>query len=76
MQLSQLSLKKLDYAVNLSGHTFSGLGVEGSGPGTVLGMFVEEGKAKGESIESQMDQYATEWIKAVGARNGRRQLGN
>jgi len=58
------------YNVNLSGHTFSGLGVEGSGPGTVLGMFVEEGKAKGKSIESQMDQYATEWIKAVGVRNG------
>ena len=58
------------YGVNLSGHTFNGLGVEGSGPGTVLGMFVEEGKAKGKSIESQMDQYATEWIKAVGARNG------
>jgi len=57
------------YSVNLSGHTFSGLGVEGSGPGTVLGMFVEEGKEKGESIESQMDQYAAEWIKAVGVRN-------
>ena len=58
------------YGVNLSGHTFNGLGVEGSGPGTVLGMFVEEGKAKGKDIESQMDQYATEWIKAVGVRNG------
>ena len=61
--------KESGYAVNLSGHTFNGLGVEGSGPGTVLGMFVEEGKAKGESIESQMDRYATEWIQAVGARN-------
>ena len=57
------------FGVNLGGHTFSGLGVEGSGPGTVLGAFVEEGKAKGESIESQMDKYAAEWIKAVGARN-------
>lgn len=61
--------KESGYAVNLSGHTFNGLGVEGSGPGTVLGMFVEEGKAKGDSIESQMDRYATEWIQAVGARN-------
>jgi len=62
--------KDAGFSVNLSGHTFSGLGVEGSGPGTVLGSFVEEGKMKGERIESQMDRYATEWIKAVGARNG------
>jgi hypothetical protein len=62
--------EEVGLGVDLSGHTFSGLGVEGSGSGTVLGMFVEEGKAKGESIESQMDQYATEWIKAVGTRNG------
>jgi hypothetical protein len=62
--------KEAGFGVNLSGHTFSGLGVEGSGPGTVLGSFVEEGKMKGERIESQMDRYATEWIKAVGARNG------
>jgi hypothetical protein len=62
--------KDAGFNVNLSGHTFSGLGVEGSGPGTVLGMFIEEGKAKGKSIESQMDQYATEWINAVGVRNG------
>ena len=58
------------FVVNLSGHTFSGLGVEGSGRGTVLGTFVEDGKEKGTSIEKQMDNYAAEWIKAVGIRNG------
>jgi hypothetical protein len=61
--------KEAGFSVNLSGHTFSGLGVEGSGSGTILGSFVEEGKMKGESIENQMNRYATEWIKAVGARN-------
>ena len=33
----------LGYNVDLSGHTFSGLGVEGTGAGTVLGTFVEKG---------------------------------
>jgi hypothetical protein len=61
--------KEAGFSVNLRGHTFSGLGVEGSGSGTILGSFVEEGKMKGESIENQMNRYATEWIKAVGARN-------
>ena len=61
--------KEAGFDVNLSGHTFSGLGVEGSGPGTVLGTFVEEGKEKGTTIEKQMDNYASEWVKAVGARN-------
>lgn len=61
--------KEAGFDVNLGGHTFSGLGVEGSGPGTVLGTFVEEGKEKGTSIEKQMDNYAAEWVKAVGARN-------
>ena len=58
------------YNVNLSGHTFSGLGVEGEGPGTFLGVSIEEGKQKGTSIQEQMDMYAKEWIYAVGARNG------
>lgn len=58
------------YNVNLGGHTFSGLGVEGEGPGTFLGVSIEEGKQKGTSIEDQMDMYAKEWIYAVGARNG------
>ena len=58
------------FNVNLSGHTFSGLGIEGSGPGTVLGTFIEEGRMKGARINEQVDQYAAEWIKAVGARNG------
>ena len=62
--------KEAGFDVNLGGHTFSGLGVEGSGPGTVLGTFVEEGKEKGTTIEKQMDNYASEWVKAVGARNG------
>jgi len=62
--------KEAGFDVNLSGHTFNGLGVEGSGPGTVLGTFVEEGKEKGTTIEKQMDNYAAEWVKAVGARNG------
>ena len=58
------------YSVNLSGHTFSGLGVEGEGPGTFLGVSIEEGKQKGTPIQEQMDMYAKEWIYAVGARNG------
>ena len=62
--------KEAGFDVNLGGHTFNGLGVEGSGPGTVLGTFVEEGKEKGTTIEKQMDNYAAEWVKAVGARNG------
>ena len=61
--------KEAGFDVNLGGHTFNGLGVEGSGPGTVLGTFVEEGKEKGTTIEKQMDNYAAEWVKAVGARN-------
>ena len=61
--------KEAGYNVNLRGHTFSGLGVEGTGAGTVLGRFIEDGKLKGQSIEKQMDNYAVEWIKAVGARN-------
>ena len=62
--------KSAGYDVNLKGHTFSGLGVEGSGSGTLLGTFIEEGKTKGVSIEKQMDTYAAEWVKAVGSRNG------
>ncbi len=62
--------KEAGYSVNLSGHTFSGLGVEGEGPGTFLGVSIEEGKQKGTSIQEQMDMYAKEWIYAVGARNG------
>jgi hypothetical protein len=62
--------KEAGFDVNLGGHTFNGLGVEGSGPGTVLGTFIEEGKEKGTTIEKQMDNYASEWVKAVGARNG------
>jgi TP901 family phage tail tape measure protein len=62
--------KNSGYNVNLSGHTFSGLGVEGEGPGTFLGVSIEEGKIKGTPIEEQMDMYAKEWIYAVGARNG------
>lgn len=61
--------KEAGYDVNLSGHTFSGLGVEGSGRGTVLGVFIEKGKEKGTSLDEQMDMYAAEWIKAVGIRN-------
>lgn len=61
--------KEAGYDVNLSGHTFSGLGVEGSGRGTVLGVFIEKGKEKGTSLNEQMDMYAAEWIKAVGIRN-------
>jgi TP901 family phage tail tape measure protein len=60
----------LGYNVDLSGHTFSGLGVEGTGAGTVLGTFVEKGSQKGTSLDEQLDNYASEWIKAVGARNG------
>jgi TP901 family phage tail tape measure protein len=61
--------KQAGFDVNLGNHTFSGLGVEGSGQGTVLGAFIEKGKAKGESINKQMDNYATEWVKAVGQQN-------
>ena len=61
--------KEVGLSVDLAGHTFSGLGVEGSGPGTVLGSFVEEGKSKGTTIDKQMDKYAAEWVQAVGARN-------
>lgn len=57
------------FNVNLSGHTFSGLGVEGTGAGTLLGTFIEEGKVKGTSMEDQMGMYAAEWVNAVGARN-------
>ncbi len=60
----------LGYKVDLSGHTFNGLGVEGTGAGTVLGTFVEKGKQKGTPLDKQLDNYASEWIKAVGARNG------
>ena len=60
----------LGYNVDLSGHTFSGLGVEGTGAGTVLGTFVEKGSQKGTSLDEQLDNYASEWISAVGARNG------
>jgi len=62
--------KEAGYSVDLGGHTFSGLGVEGEGSGTFLGVSIEEGKQKGTSIEEQMDMYAKEWIYAVGARNG------
>ena len=60
----------LGYNVDLSGHTFSGLGVEGTGAGTVLGTFVEKGSQKGTSLDEQLDNYASEWIAAVGVRNG------
>ena len=60
----------LGYNVDLSGHTFSGLGVEGTGSGTVLGTFIEKGKQKGTPLDKQLDNYASEWIAAVGARNG------
>ena len=69
MTLTEVA-KSLGYNVNLAGHTFSGYGVEGTGAGTVLGSFVEEGKVKGTPIEKQMDKYATEWVHAVGVRNG------
>ena len=68
MTLTQTA-KALGYDVNLSGHTFNGYGVEGSGSGTVMGTFIEEGKIKGASTDEQLDRYATEWIKAVGTRN-------
>ena len=68
MTLTQTA-KALGYDVNLSGHTFNGYGVEGSGSGTVMGTFIEEGKVKGASTDEQLDRYAAEWIKAVGARN-------
>ena len=61
---------ELGFNVDLSGHTFNGLGVEGTGAGTVLGTFVEKGKQKGTPLDKQLDNYASEWIKAVGARNG------
>ena len=56
--------------VNLAGHTFSGYGVEGTGAGTVLGTFIEEGKMKGAKLSDQVNRYASEWINAVGVRNG------
>ena len=68
MTLTQVA-KSLGYNVNLAGHTFNGYGVEGTGPGTVMGSFIEEGKVKGTPIEDQLDRYASEWIKAVGVRN-------
>lgn len=61
--------KEAGLNVNLSGHTFSGVGVEGTGAGTLLGTFIEEGKVKGTSMEDQMGMYAAEWVNAVGARN-------
>ena len=61
--------ERMGYDVNLSGHTFSGLGVEGSGSGTVLGTFIEEGKVKGKPMHQQLDTFAQEWVRAVGARN-------
>lgn len=69
MTLTEVA-KSLGYNVNLAGHTFNGYGVEGTGAGTVMGSFVEEGKVKGTPIEQQMDRYASEWINAVGLRNG------
>ena len=57
------------YKVDLSNHTFSGYGVEGTGAGTLLGTFIEEGKVKGTSLAEQMGRYASEWVYAVGARN-------
>ena len=69
MTLTEVA-KSLGYNVNLAGHTFNGYGVEGTGAGTVMGSFVEEGKVKGTPIEKQMDKYATEWVHAVGVRNG------
>ena len=69
MTLTEVA-KSLGYNVNLAGHTFNGYGVEGTGAGTVMGSFVEEGKVKGTPIEQQMDRYATEWVHAVGVRNG------
>ena len=62
--------KELGYDVNLSGHTFNGYGVEGTGAGTILGTFIEEGKVKGAKLSDQIDRYAAEWIQAVGVRNG------
>jgi len=61
--------ESMGYSVNLSGHTFNGLGVEGSGTGTVLGTFIEEGKTKGKPMTAQLDTFAQEWVTAVGARN-------
>ena len=68
MTLTQTA-EALGYDVNLSGHTFNGYGVEGTGSGTVMGTFIEEGKVKGVSTDEQLDRYAAEWIQAVGARN-------
>lgn len=62
--------KDLGLNVNLSGHTFSGYGVEGTGSGTILGTFIEEGKMKGAKLSDQVNRYASEWINAVGVRNG------
>ena len=60
----------LGLSVNLAGHTFNGYGVEGTGAGTVLGTFIEENKMKGAKLSDQVNRYASEWINAVGARNG------
>jgi hypothetical protein len=62
--------KDLGLSVNLAGHTFNGYGVEGTGAGTVLGTFIEENKMKGAKLSDQVNRYASEWISAVGARNG------
>lgn len=60
----------LGLSVNLAGHTFNGYGVEGTGAGTVLGTFIEENKMKGAKLSDQVNRYASEWINAVGSRNG------
>ena len=60
----------LGLSVNLAGHTFNGYGVEGTGAGTVLGTFIEENKMKGAKLSDQVNRYASEWINAVGVRNG------
>ena len=69
MTLTEIA-KALGYNVNLRNHTFGGYGVEGTGAGTVMGSFVENGKVKGTPIDQQLDRYANEWIHAVGLRNG------
>ena len=60
----------LGLSVNLAGHTFNGYGVEGTGAGTILGTFIEENKMKGAKLSDQVNRYASEWINAVGVRNG------
>lgn len=69
MTLTEIA-RALGYNVNLSNHTFGGYGVEGTGAGTIMGSFVENGKVKGTPIDQQLDRYANEWIHAVGLRNG------